>query len=537
MPTVPYPNFVGPAYRLASSNAAGDRCVNLYPQTIQSGTGKGKNSLEMTPGLVAFGTLPATPCRGLFAGDNRLFAVAADNLYEVSSVGVSTLIGAMGGAATTPASFFSNGLGTQLLIVTGSQIWVSNGGAPSRPSYGTLTAVVATLGTVVNYFSGDKFTPTMVGTLITINAVAYTVANYISDTYIQLTTSAGIQTGVTSTWTDFVLGVAGAYLGGYFIILTPNSNVINVSNLNNGLTWDALDYQQRISRPDRIRMLFVVGENLWLFGGSSCEAWYLTDQDFPLTRIEGSLMDYGIWAPYSVAAVGDNSLMWLSTLDGELGSVKLVNSLKASTVSTYAVDYAIQQYATSTDAVAYSYTANGHVFYVLNFPSVGKTWVYDLSENAWHERAYTTALAGQLQRFHASTFSEDIVGAGGSGAMFYMRSSAYTDAGATIRRIRQAPHISEEQLWSFYSYFQLDADVGDVPSTAPDITLEISNDGGKTFGTPITIAMGAIGEYTKRVKWNRLGRSRDRVFKVTCDAAVFQSWCNAYLKVEPGTGT
>lgn len=530
-----YPNFVGAAYRLASINAAGDRCVNLYPQTIQSGTGKGKASLECTPGLVAFGTLPTSPCRGLWAGFNRLFAVGGDTLYEVADTGTPTSVGAMS-SATTPATIFANGLGTQLMIVTGDEVWVTNGGAPVQPTYATLAGTVDTDGTAVTWVSGDKFTPTMIGTPITINAVDYTVATFENPESITLTATAGVQTGETSGWVELVKGVAGAYIGGYFCVLAPNSNTINVSALNNGLEWDPLDYQQRISRSDRLQMIYTVGENLWLFGTNTCEAWYLTGNDYPLTRIEGSLLDYGVWAPFSVAPVGDNSVMWLSGTDRGLGSVKLVNGLKASTVSTYAVEWAIRQYETSTDAIAYSYSQNGHVFYVLNFPTASKTWVYDVGENAWHERAYGTALAGQIQWFSAATFGENIVGAGESGELYYMRADAYDDDGETIRRIRQAPHLSEEQLWLFYRYFQLDADMGDVPSTAPDITLEISNDGGKTFGTPITIAMGAIGDYTRRAKWNRLGRSRDRVFKVTCDAPVFQSWVNAYIDVDAGTG-
>ena len=537
MPTVPYPSFVGPAYRLASVNAAGDRCVNLYPQTIQSGTGKGKNSLETTPGLQLFATLTKSPCRGLWAGDNRLFGVGDDTLYEVSSAGAITSIGAMN-SASTPATIIPNGVGTQLLICSGSQIWVSNGAAPSRPSYGTLTGLVNTTGTSVTWGGGDKFTSTMVGTSITINAVAYTVATFINDESITLTASAGVQILSVYSWTDYVNGVAAAYLGGYFCVLSPNSNTINVSNLNDGLTWDALDYQQRISRPDRLQMIYTIGQQLWLLGQSTSEAWVLTDADFPLTAVEGSLVDYGIWAAFSVAGVGDNSFMFVSgSNERGFGSVKLVNGYKFSTVSTYAVEYAIRSYSTSTDAVAYSYTSMGHTFYVLNFPTASKTWAYDVGENAWHERAYSTSLTGQLQRFACAVFKENMVGSGTTGKIYQMRHDVYTDDTVTIRRVRQSPHLSEEQLWNFYSYFQLDADVGDVPSTAPDITLEISNDGGKTFGTPITIAMGAISEYTRRVKWNRLGRSRDRVFKVTCDAAVFQSWCNAYLKVEPGSGT
>ena len=83
--------------------------------------------------------------------------------------------------------------------------------------------------------------------------------------------------------------------------------------------------------------------------------------------------------------------------------------------------------------------------------------------------------------------------------------------------------------------------MGDVPSSgsgsSPNISLSISNDGGKTFGTSIPIALGTTGENTKRAKWNRLGRSRDRVFQVVCDEPILVSWVNAYLGVDDGTGT
>jgi hypothetical protein len=538
-----YPNFVGPAYRLLSINAAGDRCVNLYPQTIQSGTGKGKMSLEPTPGLQLFATLPKSPCRGLWAGDNRLFAVGDDTLYEIDGAGSVTSIGAMNSAAT-PATIIPNGVGTQLLICSGSQIWVSNGGAPARPSYGTLSGLVNTSGTTVTYGSGDKFTATMVGTSITINGVTYTVATFINEDTITLTTSAGAQTLVAYSWTEFVNGVAAAYLGGYYCVLSPNSNTINISDLNNGLTWDALDYQQRISRPDRLQMIYTVGEQLWLFGQDSSEAWYLTGEDFPLSRVQGSLVDYGIWAPFSVASVGDNSFMFLSgSTSRGFGSVKLVNGFKFTTVSTYAIEYAIRSYATSSDAVAYSYTSMGHTFYVLNFPTANKTWVYDVGENAWHERAYLngSTLQGQLQRFACNVYEENIVGSGTTGKLYQMRYDVYTDDTVTIRRLRQAPHLSNEQKWLFYRYFQLDCDMGDVPSSgsgsSPNISLSISNDGGKTFGTSIPIPLGTTGEFTKRAKWNRLGRSRDRVFQVVCDEPILISWVNAYLGVDDGTGT
>lgn len=45
--------FIGPAYQLKSVAVDAQRCVNLYPETIESGMGKGQQVayLRSTPGL------------------------------------------------------------------------------------------------------------------------------------------------------------------------------------------------------------------------------------------------------------------------------------------------------------------------------------------------------------------------------------------------------------------------------------------------------------------------------------------------------
>jgi hypothetical protein len=45
--------------------------------------------------------------------------------------------------------------------------------------------------------------------------------------------------------------------------------------------------------------------------------------------------------------------------------------------------------------------------------------------------------------------------------------------------------------------------------------LRMSNDGGKTWGTEMMRSTGKVGEYGKRVRWDRLGRARRRVFEIS----------------------
>jgi hypothetical protein len=56
---------------------------------------------------------------------------------------------------------------------------------------------------------------------------------------------------------------------------------------------------------------------------------------------------------------------------------------------------------------------------------------------------------------------------------------------------------------------------GAVTGVDPQVMLRMSNDGGKTWGTEMMRSTGKVGEYGKRVRWDRLGRARRRVFEIS----------------------
>lgn len=57
--------------------------------------------------------------------------------------------------------------------------------------------------------------------------------------------------------------------------------------------------------------------------------------------------------------------------------------------------------------------------------------------------------------------------------------------------------------------------INGVTGAEPKIMLECSNDGGYTYGNQIWSTSGKVGERLARVRWNKLGMSRDRVFRIT----------------------
>jgi PKD repeat protein len=67
------------------------------------------------------------------------------------------------------------------------------------------------------------------------------------------------------------------------------------------------------------------------------------------------------------------------------------------------------------------------------------------------------------------------------------------------------------------------------PGADPQVMLRLSNDGGKTWITEQWRSAGRVGEYLRRVRWNRLGCARRRVFEVSVTDPAPWKVTGAYL--------
>ena len=74
------------------------------------------------------------------------------------------------------------------------------------------------------------------------------------------------------------------------------------------------------------------------------------------------------------------------------------------------------------------------------------------------------------------------------------------------------------------------------PGADPQVVLRLSNDGSRTWITEQARSMGKTGEYLKRVRWNRLGTARNRVFEVVIADPVRWRISGAYLDAEQEVG-
>lgn len=311
---------------------------------------------------------------------------------------------------------------------------------------------------------------------------------------------------------------------GYFIVNQGGTNKFFISGLQD-FEINTLDFASSEGSPDIVLAVEILNRLLYIFNERTIEVYSNTGNPlFPFERIQGGFIEVGALAKYSVAKAGA-AICWLGrTVDGD-GIVFMMNGTTPQRISTHAIEQAIKGYANQSAATAYTYQAGGHSFYSLNFDEA--TWVFDLSTQQWHERAYLNG--GTLERHRSGTcafvpsLGQHLVGDYKTSKLYAMSENTYSDDGDAIMRMRSTPHISSEGNRITYSRFMLDMETGigldgDVQGSSPTVMLDWSNDSGRTWSSEqfalADVGGGEIGDFRKRVIWRRLGSSRDRIFRV-----------------------
>ena len=470
-----FPGLVGSSYQAQFPIEDVERTVNWFVENIESGEGKSRQALLPTPGTTLFGMMAATGHRGAFSLAQRAFSVVGSNFTEVFIDGTSVVRGTVSSNGQ-PVSMAANGVG-EICIIS--------------------------------------------------NQSGY-IYNALTNTFNQITADG------------FIGANQVVSVDGYFICAKPNSNTFFISGLDNGLSWDALDFANTEGEAGNIVSIIANFREIWLLCETHTEVYYDSgDPDFPFARTGGGFLEKGSGAVFSPAAL-DNSIFWLYQEQAGGRMVMRSNGYQPVRVSDHAVEWAMSQYATVADAVSWTYQYSGHSFYVLCFPTAGATWVYDVSTSKWHERAAFTG--GVYIRYkpatHMHCFGKHLVGDYSSGKLFSLDPNVYTDDGNPLVRTRIAPHLGNELNRNFYDELELDCQVGmGLPSgqgSDPKIILQVSRDGGKTFGNEQPRGLGKMGQFRARVVWRRLGYARDLVFKLVMTDPVPVAIVNAYLRVRNG---
>ncbi len=462
--------LIGGAYRSQSVLADCQTCVNLYPETVESGQGKSAAVLYQTPGLLALYNLGNAGCRGIITAQGRTFVVSGPTLYELLAPNSK---GGDGG---------SNKINRGI---------VTSDGNPVSMASGPTQVLVASAGNLYCFQLVAGTTTTGTGGLLAANSLTQ-LPNY------NPSTGYGLLSPVVSQV---------SYADGFFFVMFANSNQIQASNPLDGSTFSGVSETAVSVFSDNISAIFADHRLLWVFGPNNTQPYFDSGNfPFPYDIVQGAFIEQGIAAPLSVAKL-DNSVFWLGQDSRGSGIVWRANGYQPVRISTHAIEYELSTYPTISDAVCYAYQDQGHTFYVMNFPTAQKTWVYDCATQLWHQRGYWNEQAGKFGQsragFHTFNFGIHLVADPLTGMVYQQSISIYSDNGNPIRRVRRAPHISNEQGWIFHQKLQLDVETGiqtlqgfATPTMLPILdttgvsrSLEIGDTG--VLGAPLNIGGNA----------------------------------------------
>lgn len=262
----------------------------------------------------------------------------------------------------------------------------------------------------------------------------------------------------------------------------------------------------------------------WEIGERTSEVWFNSGgSNFSFSRIPGVGPQIGCAAKHSIARCGPQ-LCWLGRNEQGQNIVVVTSQYSWERISTHAIDHEIAQYPVVSDAIGYGYEEDGHLFYMLTFPTADATWVFDFTSQFWHQRASYDPNTGLFHRHRSNCFMDfgdvRIVGDYQTGQLHQMSRSFFTDAGAPIRRVRRTPHLwlkaTRERM--FFSQLQVEFTPGVGlqvgQGSNPQVMLRYSNDGGFTWSNEYWASIGLVGNTKNRAIWRKLGQARDRVWEI-----------------------
>lgn len=478
------PGFVGPSYVSQAATFDQEELINWYVEVAEIEGATSRKALYPTPGVIEIASVPGGSGRGHLAVGSLEFAVIGDQFIQIDIAGNITVRGTVVNDGL-PATLCENGN-------PAFEVFITSG----RNGY---------------------------------------IYNYATTVFTQVAALNGKAT-------------KGGFLEGYFIALDPFTASLYASELYDGLTWNTgTSFAQRSLAADPWISFVISNRYIYLLGTETSEPWFNNGgSPFPFAPDPSGFFEFGCSGTFSSAVV-DSAPVWLGRSKDGSGMVMRANGFNPEVISTYPIQRLINDLGLSGGfavggIIASTYNDLGHTFYILSFPGSNLTLAWDSSNpnvaEGWAKRGTWISEENHFGPwrpcYHVQVFRQhrwlDI----STGSIYQMDSTFGSDVeGREIRRLRRAPALVKELKRIFYPAFELDLEPGlgntVAPGNNPQVMLRQSNDGGKTWGNERVRGAGMTGQYGRRVRWNRCGAARRRVFEVSVTDPIPWRLTAAYL--------
>lgn len=303
-------------------------------------------------------------------------------------------------------------------------------------------------------------------------------------------------------------------LDGVFVFCKTESNIVFHSDLNDGLSYNALD-SYPIPQLNKIVGLGVFRNQLYVFGETITIPFSNTGSlQFVFSPIPNAIIDTGLRTKFS-KTIFRQSFVWVGSGENAEASIWLYSGGPLQNISNETIDFILQNMSDEEIQRAFMlrHSQNGAEFIVLNVGDY--CFKYDLSASQmsgvpqWHEQR--SRIPSGSDHIDAPWRVNSIIQAYNRvicGDAVDARIGEITDELGTEYGINMACVLDTQPLsnagvkgkvWAIEVF--TDVGVGDDDQ----INLSWSDDGGYTFSNKISRSTGAIGQYGRRAVWDRLG--------------------------------
>ena len=256
--------------------------------------------------------------------------------------------------------------------------------------------------------------------------------------------------------------------------------------------------------PDNTIALCSNGSKLYTFGERSWQVFsYNDDKNNPFTSPDNAAGNVGIKAPNSLAMLG-NTVLWLANSDIGDNGVFMIKDTTLTRISTQDIERELTQLSNLETGYASIWQEHQHVFYSLTFEDAKKTYVYDVTENAWHYRAsYDSKNHLTYWRYNHATYAYSKIYVGTTNALAYMDENKYTEHdGKVIYKMRRGSVLTSNDQPFYIDSAEIICNNGQLSfdnhydniEMNPRISIRYSWDGA-TFSDYEDYYMGKLGRY------------------------------------------
>lgn len=294
---------------------------------------------------------------------------------------------------------------------------------------------------------------------------------------------------------------------------------------------------------DKCIALTSVGPLLTMYGPSSIEFWQKGNSESYQSWQRTSYTinkEQGLEAPYSLATV-NHSQFCIGTGKANAKCVLMINDTNVQKISPLWLDRILSD-SDVKSVKGWTYSKNNHSFYLFSIKN--ECYAYDVTTGQWHIRSSRNFYTGKQKNYmplYAVWWNNKIItGSSESGHLYELDEKYYyEDFDNTNRlpllRMRQTPVITADYKPFILQELTAECNTGakEDYGTSAKALLQISRDGGYTYGNIIEGNCGRRGQYFVRLRWLNLGMNRQCVIRISYSEPTDFVISDSSIRIQP----